>query len=221
MDEKLAGNFMTFVEDDEGTATITFDDVGTGRRCGDCQLCCKLVPVPVLRKSAGEKCRHARHGKGCTIYEQRPMVCKTWSCRWLADPTTSAMPRPDRAHYVIDLEYDYITMVDNAGDAGRRVQVMQVWCDPAFRNAWDTKPLRDFMLAIATKWSVATIVRFDSRDALTVFPPPLSRDGQWHVVRGGQVFARTAHEQEILDRDAAFRMRVKGARHYERNDGDV
>jgi hypothetical protein len=204
---ELAGNFMTFVEDDEGTAHITFDDVGTGRRCGDCRLCCRLLPVPLLRKAAGERCRYSRHGKGCTIYEQRPDVCRTWSCRWLADPTTTAIPRPDRAHYVIDLEYDYVTMQDAEGS---RIQVMQVWVDPAFRSAWDTKPLRDYMLLIATKWATATIIRFSSRDALVVFPPPLSSDGQWHIVRGGKVEARNAYEQEILERDNAFRIRCTG-----------
>ena len=210
MDEQPepAGNCMTFVEDDDGNATITFDDVGTGRRCGDCSLCCRLVPVPVLHKAAGQKCRHAKYAKGCTIYEQRPYVCKTWSCRWLADPTTSGLPRPDRAHYVIDLEYDYITMVDPERNTNTRISVMQVWCDPAFPSAWDTKPLRDFMLALATKWHVATIVRFNSRDAITIFPPPVSGDGEWHVIADGQVEARTAREQDILDRDAAFRMRV-------------
>jgi hypothetical protein len=26
------------------------------RQCGECQLCCKLLPVPPLNKKAGERC---------------------------------------------------------------------------------------------------------------------------------------------------------------------
>jgi hypothetical protein len=195
----LAGDRMTIRVDDAGTATITFDDKGTGRNCGSCGLCCKLLPVQVLLKAAGQKCVHSKAGKGCTIYADRPWPCKTWSCRWLADPTTAGMPRPDRAHYVIDIEDDYVTM-QHAGTESR-VSVMQVWCDPAFRNAWDTKPLRDFMLAVAEKWGYATIVRWNSRDAITIFPPPVSRDRKWHVVHGGTVVARSDRERA----DAQFR----------------
>ena len=45
----------------------------TARKCGDCQLCCKLVPVADnlvgLHKPANTRCPYQRHHKGCTIYD--------------------------------------------------------------------------------------------------------------------------------------------------------
>jgi hypothetical protein len=30
----------------------------TSRRCGDCQLCCKLIPLEKFGKRANQRCRH-------------------------------------------------------------------------------------------------------------------------------------------------------------------
>jgi hypothetical protein len=175
---EFAGDRMKMVEDADGKVTITFDNVGTGRQCGDCNLCCKLLPIPPLHKPAGVRCQHSRH-KGCTIYKDRPMACRTWSCRWLADPLTKRMPRPDRCHYVIDMTYDFITAVNEDGTK-HQVSALQVWIDPAFPDAHRAPELRAFMLMMAEKWGVVTTVRFDSRKAVIVLPPPLSGDGEWH-----------------------------------------
>jgi hypothetical protein len=106
---ELAGDRMTVVERD-GVTTFTFDDKGTGRVCGDCQLCCKLLPVPPLKKAAGRRCQHQKFGKGCAIQDHKPFACRAWSCRWLSDPATAGMSRPDRSHYVIDVVSDYVTV---------------------------------------------------------------------------------------------------------------
>ena len=74
------------------------------RQCGDCQLCCKLLPVPPLEKKAGQRCQHQKFGKGCTVYHSRagmPMECSIWNCRWLVNDDADELSRPDRVHYVI------------------------------------------------------------------------------------------------------------------------
>jgi hypothetical protein len=43
------------------------------------------------------------------------------------------------------------------------------------------------MLKMAQEYHLATIVRWSSIDAVTIFPPPLDRDGQWHEIRGNMV----------------------------------
>jgi hypothetical protein len=83
------------------------------RQCGDCQLCCKLLPIQELNKAAGDRCQHQRHGIGCNIYPNRPNCCQLWNCRWLAGDNTGA--RPDHAHYVVDIMPDYITAVPHDG----------------------------------------------------------------------------------------------------------
>jgi hypothetical protein len=180
---EFAGDYMTFVEDDKGDAYITFGDVGTGRKCGECGLCCKLLGVPVpLNKPAGVKCVHSRHGKGCTIYKDRPFACRSWSCRWVADPTTAGMPRPDRCHYVIDLQYDHIRMTDSRTGVEDVIPALQVWVDPAFPNAHRAPELRAYIAALSEKWHVAAIIRLGSEKGILLYPPAVSADRQWHEV---------------------------------------
>lgn len=66
------------------------------RICGDCQLCCKLMPVEEFDKPANCRCEHQRTGKGCAIYADRPMSCALWNCRWLVDTECAGLPRPER-----------------------------------------------------------------------------------------------------------------------------
>ena len=59
------------------------------RNCGDCQLCCKLVPTKEINKPANTRCKHQKVGKGCGIYAQRPFSCMVWNCRWLVNDDTA------------------------------------------------------------------------------------------------------------------------------------
>ncbi len=94
------------------TTRLTLYKADTDRKCGDCSLCCKLLPMPELAKPANKRCKHQRYGKGCAIYARRPDSCRTWSCRWLLGEGTDDLPRPDRSHYVIDPMPDFVRMVN-------------------------------------------------------------------------------------------------------------
>jgi hypothetical protein len=182
----FGGDHMTFTENAEGQAEISYTPQSlNGRTCGGCTLCCKLLPVRAMEKPANQRCRHAQHGRGCTIYADRPFDCRAWACRWVSDkPATEGMPRPDRAHYVVDIMPDYVTLTEHATGERYQIGVVQVWVDPAWRNAWRTPALLAFMARQAEK-RIATLVRFNSADAITVFPPAFDKDGEWHEIAGG------------------------------------
>jgi hypothetical protein len=191
---ELAGDHMT-IEEDGNKTTITFGDVGTGRVCGSCNLCCKLVPVPTIGKKAGERCQHQSAARGCKIYPDRPFACRAWSCRWLAEKAAAGLPRPDRAHYVVDMAWDHITI--SYDETGEQVNIpaIQVWVDPAFRDAHRAPELRAYMLRMATDHRAVTIVRWSRYEAVTVFAPVMSDDGKWHE-KSGSIVDRSAEERE-------------------------
>lgn len=172
------------------------------RKCGDCTLCCRLVPVVELGKKAGERCQHQRYHKGCAIYGKHPVSCRLWSCKWLVDGAAAGLPRPDRAHYVIDIMPDFVTMTHDDTGERHEIPVQQVWVDPHHREAWRTPEFRGFMLQMAADHGMATIIRWSSTEALTVFAPPFAADGEWHEV-GGQITARNDLERQILEADNA------------------
>jgi len=71
------------------------------RPCGDCRLCCKIFPLPVLEKAAGAWCRHAG-ASGCAIHgPQLPEVCRRYDCSWREHDVLSGAWRPDRIGIVV------------------------------------------------------------------------------------------------------------------------
>jgi hypothetical protein len=181
------------------------------RRCAECNLCCKLLPMSAARnhddlalelelvsrgmlrpdvriidnfdKPAGVRCPHQKYHKGCGIYLIRPFGCRMWSCAWLTNDDTNALPRPDRAHYVIDCTPDYVT------NDGVTIPVVQVWLDPDHPDAHKDQRFRDFV-ARKGKDGLATLVRSSDTVAFLLVPPVMAADGQWH-----EIHSKT-HERE-------------------------
>ena len=64
----------------------------TGRQCGECSMCCKLLDIdePDIKKLQNVWCQHCIPGKGCGIYDNRPATCANFACQWLID---KSMPK--------------------------------------------------------------------------------------------------------------------------------
>lgn len=176
------------------------DNLPGARKCGGCTLCCKLLPVHDgilidgkrqrgnLDKLAGERCPHQRFKKGCAVYNtsKMPSCCKVWNCRWLTGDDTADLSRPDHSHVVLDLMPDFITLVDNETGEKRNVEVVQVWCDPHHPEAWRAPSLLSYFERRGQQ-GIAALIRYNSNDAFTLFPPSMSGDHQWHEARNGTV----------------------------------
>lgn len=145
------------------------------RSCGECTLCCKVLPVPPLKKLAGQRCKHQRL-TGCKVYVDRPTPCRLWSCRWLTGEGTEDLRRPDRSGYVIDMMPDIIRVTAGDDHPPRDVEVVQVWADATRPNAWrEDIAFTAFMIRHAEQGR-PTLIRFNSADALVVLAPVL---GGW------------------------------------------
>lgn len=148
-----------------------------GRSCGGCQACCTMIPVelvPDMIKPAGTRCVH-QCSHGCAIYDERPTPCAVWSCRWLFDPDTAAMKRPDKSGYVIDC------VPDTVFADGKPRSAVQVWVDPNRREAYRDPALRAYLALLAERFGYMAIVRFSEGDSIGLFAPALT-GGDWHEV---------------------------------------
>lgn len=154
------------------------------RQCGGCTLCCKLIPVdlPSGKKLAGHRCPHQRTGKGCAIYNTAPFPCRMWNCRWLVNDDTAELRRPDRVHYVVDITPDHITIVPNEGGERTHVQVVQIWVDPDYPDAWRDPALLAYLDRRGQE-GIAALIRWGSSEGMTLFPPSMSSDGEFHECR--------------------------------------
>ena len=85
---------------------FAFDETTiTDRACGDCSACCVHLKIDQteLQKPADVACEHLAKPSGCSIYESRPSVCRTWNCAWRIFPWLDDSLRPDRTGILVDL----------------------------------------------------------------------------------------------------------------------
>jgi hypothetical protein len=145
------------------------------RSCGECTLCCKLLPVREIEKHANTRCIHQRHS-GCRVYRKDgfPLSCRLWSCLWLVDAQTAGLRRPDRSGYVIDMVAQPIWAQDNETGEMQETAAYTIWCDPARREAWRDPAL----LALVDQKRVPLLVRYSVEEAMVVIPPSLA-NGEW------------------------------------------
>lgn len=80
--------------------------------CGSCTSCCKTHAVFEIGKAAGRWCEHCDIGRGCNIYEKRPINCQKFRCEWLK----GYGKRPDRTKVVLDFHTE-----------GAMGEMLQMW----------------------------------------------------------------------------------------------
>lgn len=161
------------------------------RRCGECSLCCTLLPVEEIEKPAGASCCHLSRLGGCSVYARRPLGCRLWSCRWLTDPRTESLPRPDQCHYVVDIGTDQIVIGDSDKFA---LEVLQVWVDPKYPDAHRCERLRSYLNDL----QMPAIVRYSSSEGIVIFPPSVTGSPEW-IERGSNVHQTRESFQRTLD----------------------
>jgi hypothetical protein len=73
-----------------------------GRECGACTACCDFIPIKTekLEKPANTLCIHCVPGKGCSVYDLRPDICRSWHCGWRISNEIPDDWRPDRSGVV-------------------------------------------------------------------------------------------------------------------------
>lgn len=111
------------------------------------------------------------------------MSCKFWSCGWLICDDAGDLKRPDRAHYVIDIMPDFITVQNDYSPERPQTQVpvIQIWLDPKYPDAHRDPALRALIASRSEKDGCAALVRTGTDlSTLILFPPALTGDGQWH-----------------------------------------
>lgn len=75
------------------------------RQCGECMVCCEYMPISTqgLVKPCETLCPNVIVNRGCSVYNTRPNVCRTWHCLWRRDATMPDELRPDKSRMIFVL----------------------------------------------------------------------------------------------------------------------
>ena len=68
-------------------------------------MCCKSLEIEHFNKPMGVLCKHWKDG-GCSIYSERPQVCRDFECEWLTQRDLPRHFRPDRIGTILMEAHD-------------------------------------------------------------------------------------------------------------------
>ena len=128
----------------------------SGRQCGDCSLCCKLLGIPELNKPKDTWCPNFAAGIGCRIYADRPPSCHNFICRWLAAPDMGPEWKPSVCKMVVD----------------SKPSLFVVHVDPAIAQPWRAEPYFSVLKRLSaqglTKGTIVMVI--ERRRTIVILP---------------------------------------------------
>ncbi len=151
-----------------------------GRACGTCTMCCKIPRIDVLQKPAGKWCVNCAPGKGCKIYETRPIICRRFLCVWMQNPNIGPEWKPEKSKMYLSYEL-----------SGER---LAAHVDPAAPGAWRKEPYYSDL----KRWSKEAAQRehqvsvFIGRHAIVILP---DRDVDLGIVGEDEVIVSTKEKR--------------------------
>lgn len=79
------------------------------RECGECMVCCQYLSINTaeLKKPADTLCGNCVVNRGCSAYETRPNVCRTWHCLWRRTESLPEALRPDKSNALFSLKISF------------------------------------------------------------------------------------------------------------------
>ena len=81
------------------------DQLVAGRSCDGCTMCCKLLSIDVLDKPRAVWCSHCDKKRGCEIYDERPLVCRSFFCGWRRLADLDERWKPSHAKFLVNYEH--------------------------------------------------------------------------------------------------------------------
>ena len=154
----------------------------SGRACGDCTLCCKVMAIEELAKPAGSWCGQCRPGHGCLAYDKRPAECRSFSCLWLLNDRLDERWKPNKSKLVLTTSEDGI----------------EVRCDPGFPDAWRRQPFRSeiHQWAVSGETHDVTVVVIVGQKMILVAP---DREFDLGIVQPDQRIVRELEGTRVVN----------------------
>lgn len=118
------------------------------RDCGDCTKCCTWLSGEAhgYKFGNGKSCKFLC-SSGCSIYEDRPSVCKTYYCAW-SQELIDEKYKPNKCGFIISVEWEnnkqFLKVIEiESGAINKNIlDYLYYWCEKMntyFKLAKSTK----------------------------------------------------------------------------------
>jgi len=77
-------------------------------KCGECTVCCTVLPISWLNKPANTPCKHCLVGGGCNVHLTKDSECKDFNCAYIQSGNTHVELRPDNCGIMFERLSDNI-----------------------------------------------------------------------------------------------------------------
>ena len=94
--------YNVFIHENRKDMAFNIDE----NRCGDCTLCCELLPINWLNKPANVLCKFC--DKGCAIHATKDKECKNFECAYFQSKNAHIDLRPDNSKIIFEKASDNI-----------------------------------------------------------------------------------------------------------------
>jgi Fe-S-cluster containining protein len=111
------------IRDGQGFSTPQAAMAPLARQCGSCNKCCDILEVAAVDKPVNHLCKHWETGKGCTIYDDRPQMCRSFNCAWVLGHLSDEW-FPEKSGIVVHFSQDAVNVA----------------VDPAHPDRWREEP---------------------------------------------------------------------------------
>lgn len=138
--------------------------------CADCDGCCRVFEIKTdatvdrigLDKAFGIPCKYIGPtpvGHGCTVYQDRPDVCRNYVCLWLEgerlNATLGEALRPNVSKVVLGWPW------------GIDKETLFVYPYPGFENNWRVPPVSTYLRSVLARGAKIVVVLGKHRIAIS------------------------------------------------------
>lgn len=105
------------------------------RDCGDCTECCTWLSGNAYgyEFGCGKSCKFLC-SSGCSVYDDRPMVCKNYYCAW-SQELIDEKYKPNKCNFIISVELEdgkqFLKVIETKHGAINKniLEYLNYWCE--------------------------------------------------------------------------------------------
>tara|TARA_R110000772_G_scaffold17946_3_gene49862 strand:+ start:20048 stop:20506 length:459 start_codon:yes stop_codon:yes gene_type:complete len=139
------------------------------KECGDCTLCCELLPIGEINKPASVLCGDCVLTKGCSIYDKRPQSCRDFECSYISSDDMEEDLKPINCNVIFEKVTETVHLA---------------LIHPKDLDAWQAEPVKNYILGLKANGISTIISSYTRAPKYTVVAEGRTKEDIWEEAMG-------------------------------------